>query len=57
MNVELNEKLKDICSTINQTVNADKIYLFGSYAYGKPHEDSDFDLYAVIPDDGAGLFR
>ncbi len=52
MNAELNEKLKDICDTINQMVDVDKIYLFGSYAYGAPQEDSDFDLYVVIPDDG-----
>jgi predicted nucleotidyltransferase len=26
------------------------IYLFGSYAYGQPHKDSDLDIYAVIPD-------
>lgn len=52
MNAELSNKLKDICDIINQTVSADKIYLFGSYAYGSPHEDSDFDLYVVIPDEG-----
>lgn len=52
MNAEAEERLKDICNTINQTVDVDKIYLFGSYAYGTPHEDSDFDLYVVIPDDG-----
>lgn len=52
MNVELSNKLKDICDIINQTVATDKIYLFGSYAYGVPHEGSDFDLYVVIPDEG-----
>lgn len=52
MNAELSEKLKNICGMINQTVDADKIYLFGSHAYGVPREDSDFDLYVVIPDDG-----
>jgi len=31
--------------------NIQKIYLFGSYAYGKPHEDSDID-FCVIIDDG-----
>jgi predicted nucleotidyltransferase len=25
--------------------------LFGSYAYGKPHEDSDIDLYIVTNDE------
>src|SRR5437762_9198390 len=27
----------------------DKIILFGSYAYGTPHEDSDVDLLVVVP--------
>src|SRR5438105_9015453 len=27
----------------------DKIILFGSYAYGSPHEDSDVDLLVVMP--------
>lgn len=33
------------------TVDAFEIYLFGSYAYGTPLKDSDFDIYVVIPDD------
>ena len=27
----------------------DKIILFGSYAYGQPHESSDVDLLVVMP--------
>jgi predicted nucleotidyltransferase len=27
----------------------EKIVLFGSYAYGTPHEDSDVDLLVVMP--------
>src|SRR5438445_5289521 len=27
----------------------DKIILFGSYAYGTPHEDSDVDILVIIP--------
>src|SRR5579872_4915218 len=27
----------------------DKIILFGSYAYGKPHADSDVDILVVMP--------
>src|SRR5438128_10238542 len=27
----------------------DKIILLGSYAYGKPHQDSDVDLLVVMP--------
>ena len=32
-------------------LNPNKIILFGSYAYGKPNEDSDIDLYIVTNDD------
>ncbi|MDR0638549.1 MAG: nucleotidyltransferase domain-containing protein [Spirochaetaceae bacterium] len=29
----------------------EQVYLFGSYAYGAPHDDSDLDLYVVFKDD------
>ena len=34
-----------------EPLNLDKIILFGSYANGKPHQDSDIDLYIVTKDD------
>jgi predicted nucleotidyltransferase len=40
-----------ITEVIKDTVDCEKIYLFGSYAYGEPHENSDLDFYVVIPDD------
>ena len=43
---ELNT-LKDI---IINTVPVEQIYLFGSYANGTPHKDSDLDLYVVLKD-------
>jgi len=52
VDANMTAKLNDICGIINQTVKTDKIYLFGSFACGVPHEGSDFDLYVVIPDDG-----
>ena len=27
-----------------------QIYLFGSYAWGQPNEDSDVDLFVIVPD-------
>lgn len=44
--------LDRICEVIRATVPAVQIYLFGSYAYGEPHKDSDYDIYVVLPDDG-----
>src|SRR5205823_2730780 len=34
---------------IAEEFRPDKIILFGSYAYGTPHEDSDVDLLVVMP--------
>ena len=31
------------------TFHPDKIILFGSYAYGTPHADSDVDILVVMP--------
>jgi predicted nucleotidyltransferase len=42
------DKLKDL---IINAIPVEQIYLFGSYAYGTPHKDSDLDLYVVIKDD------
>ena len=36
------DKLKDL---IVNAVPVEQIYLFGSYAYGTPHKDSDLDFY------------
>jgi predicted nucleotidyltransferase len=42
------DMLRDI---IIKTVPVEQIILFGSYAYGTPHRDSDLDLYVVLKDD------
>jgi predicted nucleotidyltransferase len=34
---------------IAEEFHPDRIVLFGSYAYGTPHEDSDVDLLVVMP--------
>jgi predicted nucleotidyltransferase len=34
---------------IAEEFDPDKIILFGSYAYGTPHEESDVDLLVVMP--------
>ena len=40
--------LKEVVKRIVQAVNPEKIVLFGSYAYGYPHEDSDLDLLVIV---------
>lgn len=41
--------LLNVCEQIVRVANPQKILLFGSYAYGKPTEDSDLDLLVVMP--------
>ena len=48
---DIKEKLDIIKKAILNAVNPKYIYLFGSYAYGNPTENSDIDIYVVIPDD------
>jgi predicted nucleotidyltransferase len=42
------EKLKEL---IINAIPVEQIFLFGSYAYGTPHKDSDLDLYVVLKDE------
>lgn len=43
-------ELESLLKEINQVVGANSIYLFGSYAYGEPTEDSDLDICIVTDD-------
>jgi predicted nucleotidyltransferase len=45
-----NEEIQQIAQLIREAVPVERIYLFGSYAYGEPTEDSDYDFFVVIPD-------
>ena len=50
MEQHIQRELDIIKDGILKTVPAEAIYLFGSYAYGTPNEDSDIDIYVVVPD-------
>jgi len=53
----IQDKLTVIKDAILKSVPVRIIYLFGSYAYGEPTENSDIDIYGVIPDDfNKGIF-
>jgi predicted nucleotidyltransferase len=48
------ERIQIIMDTILENVDKRcirKIYLFGSYAYGRPNKDSDIDICIVFTDD------
>jgi predicted nucleotidyltransferase len=47
----IKQELDALTKIIAETVPVEEIYLFGSYAYGTPHKDSDFDIYVVLKDD------
>ena len=56
LTVPLNQRrkhLRRVCDAIVTEFHPEKIVLFGSYAYGKPREDSDVDLLVVMPFEGS----
>lgn len=50
--MKINAQIKNLCRQIVEGFNPQKIILFGSYAYGKPNEDSDVDLLVIMPFEG-----
>ncbi len=44
-------KIQRTVKRLAETYHPIAIYLFGSYAWGKPNEDSDVDLMIVVSDD------
>jgi len=51
MNDKIQTELDKLKEIITKTLPIDQIYLFGSYAYGNPHKDSDIDLFIVLKDE------
>lgn len=51
MELRTEQSLDKVRDVILKTVDVNAMYLFGSYAYGQPRADSDFDIYVVVPDD------
>jgi predicted nucleotidyltransferase len=48
----INDEIIAIKNNILSTIGdkCEKIFLFGSYAYGPPNKDSDYDFYVVLRD-------
>lgn len=44
------EKIQEVTDRLVETYQPLAIYLFGSYAWGEPNEDSDIDLMIVVSD-------
>ena len=51
MDAAIQAELNKLTELIVNAIPVDQIYLFGSYAYGKPRKDSDLDLYVVLKDE------
>jgi predicted nucleotidyltransferase len=51
MDSVIQAELAKLTELITEAIPVEQIFLFGSYAYGKPHKDSDLDLYVVLRDD------
>lgn len=45
------EKIQQAAQKIADAVRPEKIILFGSYAYGKPNDDSDVDFLVIMESD------
>ena len=48
----MSEELTTIRDRIITSIPIKKLYLFGSFAHGTPNENSDYDFYMVIPNNG-----
>ena len=46
----MTEEINKIKEAIIEALPVEKIYLFGSFAYGTPNADSDYDFYVLISD-------
>ena len=51
VDMQKENEIRAIVKKIKETVDCEKIYLFGSYAYGGSHQDSDLDFYVVLAPD------
>ena len=46
-------QIREVGQRIGRRFHPQRVILFGSYAYGRPIEDSDVDLLVVMPGEGA----
>ena len=60
----MTDEIRALRDKFIHAVPIEKLYLFGSHATGTPNENSDYDFYVVLPNDGPrpveavqGIFR
>lgn len=54
---ETEEKIRHVVEKIVREYQPEKIILFGSWAWGTPHENSDFDIFVIKDTDTPSLKR
>jgi len=47
----------EICQRIVAGIKPEKVFLFGSYAWGTPHADSDLDLFVIVASSDQPAYR
>lgn len=50
-------KIRKLGQRIGREFQPEKVLLFGSYANGKPHADSDVDLLVIMPTEGKFVYQ
>ena len=48
----MTDEITQIKNAIVEALPVERLYLFGSYAYGTPTDDSDYDFFVLIPSGG-----
>jgi len=48
----ITDEITKIKNALIDALPIERLYLFGSHAYGEPTEDSDYDFYVLISNDG-----
>jgi predicted nucleotidyltransferase len=54
---QLEGVLREATDRLRREFGACRVYLFGSYAYGRPSPDSDLDFMVVVPDNGESTYE
>jgi len=56
-NEPLNESLAEVIRRITAALKPEKIYLFGSHAWGEATPDSDIDLLVIVKESSQPAYR
>ena len=53
----MDNEIMELTRCFVEALHPVKIYLFGSFAYGTPNENSDYDFYIVVDEAAENLFE